>query len=68
MLAKFSINGCGHHWIVLDDRCDTKCGSMHEKWCASLVGIHSKEYKEDLVINYSSKVFFALGFVDKVAT
>jgi len=33
-----------------------------------LVGIRCKEYKENLVINDSSKVFLALGFVDKVAT
>jgi hypothetical protein len=33
-----------------------------------LVGICYKEYKKDLIINDSSKVFLALGFVDKVAT
>ncbi len=33
-----------------------------------LVGICCKEYKENLAINYSSKVFLTLGFVDIVAT
>jgi hypothetical protein len=33
-----------------------------------LIGIRCKEYKENLVINDSSKVFLTLGFVDIVAT